>query len=293
MATADARLDETALHGPRASVVPDDDGRGDVLEIPTTRGSPRAWRRAGARDPKYGSTLLGSRRCAIGSEGAVLNSPAVRRGKRCHRPRDDLIRGAGGRHRDGRGGDARAQYPGFRAPCRDGAGALPPFDLNRQGLILRRGRGVPWWSLRRTPSGVACDCSRGGRRPRHDVRRITSRAQNSGVGAGASARCGRPSSGAASRRTRSTSPTRTARARSTNDSAESKVSEGRLRRPQGAHLQYEEYARSLHGRGERARGDRLPVHCLDQGIYPPTTPRDARSRLRRRRGRERRPNRQE
>lgn len=54
-----------------------------------------------------------------------------------------------------------------------------------------------------------------------------------------------------------------------NDSAESKVMKDVFGDHHIPHLEHEEHARTLHGRRERARGDRVPPHA-QQGVYPPT-----------------------
>ncbi|MFO0735686.1 MAG: beta-ketoacyl-[acyl-carrier-protein] synthase family protein [Labilithrix sp.] len=148
MAIKDARLDETALHGPRASVVLGTTmGEADVLEdldhawiAKGLGGVRRAW------IPKYGSTLLSVHVArAIGSEGAVLTLPAacaagnyaiglatdlIRAGKA-----DVIVTGAAEMLQE-------LQYSGFVRLAAMAQERCQPFDLNRQGLILGEGAGV-------------------------------------------------------------------------------------------------------------------------------------------------------
>ena len=148
MAIKDARLDEAALHGPRASVVLGTRrGAADVLEdldhawiAKGLGGVRRAW------IPKYGSTLLSVHVArAIGSEGAVLTLPAacaagnyaiglatdlIRAGKA-----DVIVTGAAEMLQE-------LQYSGFVRLAAMAQERCQPFDLNRQGLILGEGAGV-------------------------------------------------------------------------------------------------------------------------------------------------------
>jgi len=148
MAIKDAALSDTALHGPRASVVLGTTmGEADVLEdldhawiAKGVAGVRRAW------IPKYGSTLLAVHVArAIGSEGAVLTLPAAcAAGNYAIGLATDLIRA--GRADVIVTGAAEMlqelQYSGFVRLAAMAQERCQPFDLNRQGLILGEGAGV-------------------------------------------------------------------------------------------------------------------------------------------------------
>lgn len=148
MAIRDASLAESALAGPRTSVVLGTTmGEADVLEdldhgwiAKGAAGVRRAW------IPKYGSTLLPIHVArAIGSEGAVLTLPAacaagnyaigvssdlIRAGKA-----DIVVTGAAEMLQE-------LQFSGFVRLAAMAATRCQPFDINRQGLILGEGAGV-------------------------------------------------------------------------------------------------------------------------------------------------------
>src|SRR6185312_4391679 len=66
-----------------------------------------------------------------------------------------------------------------------------------------------------------------------------------------------------------------------------------VRRAARPHLEHEEHARPLHGRRQRARGDRLRLHDRDRDLPADDRLRDARPRVRSRGRRQRRPPQQE
>ncbi|MCL2722831.1 MAG: beta-ketoacyl-[acyl-carrier-protein] synthase family protein [Polyangiaceae bacterium] len=148
MAITDADLPDTAVKGPRASVVIGTTmGEADVLG-----NLDAAWIHKGlsgvrrALIPRYGSTLLSIHIArAIGAEGSVLTLPgACAAGNYALGLAADMIRA--GKADVVVAGSAemlqQLQFSGFVRLAAMAPTKCQPFDLNRQGLILGEGAGM-------------------------------------------------------------------------------------------------------------------------------------------------------
>ena len=200
-------------------------------------------------------------------EGMVLTLPAAcaagnyaigfARGPHPRRPR-------GRRRHRRRGAPPGAAVQRLRTPRGDGARAVPALRSEPPGPLARRRRGPARprersarRAARRPPAGR-------GRRLRPVVRRATTSPARTPTRREASPRCAQAIERSGSRtddvdfvNAHGTGTRAQRRRRGQGDAR-------RLRRPTRPHLQHEEHARPLHGRGERARGHRLRLDARDR-----------------------------